>query len=86
MSGPPEGFVPTEDPDVFEYNPDGYIRSPEEQAMVDDALRNLREREAIPPDQRRYVADPSRFAAPIGVLTDEEERERARRREADTDG
>ena len=80
MSGVPPGFEPTDAEGVFEFNPDAFVRSPEQQALVDEAIRATRELAAIPPEDRDHVADPAKYALPVGILTDDEERERARRR------
>jgi hypothetical protein len=85
MNDVPDGFEPTDDPQVFDYNPLGFVPTPDDQALVDAAIRNALELEAIPEAERDYVDDPDKYAAPIGFLTEDEERERERRRAAETD-
>jgi hypothetical protein len=79
----PDGFEPTEVENLYEFNPDGYVRTPEEQAIVDAALSASRELESVPADERPRVADPAKYADPIGMLTDDEVSERLRRQETE---
>ena len=71
--GVPAGYEPSDDPSYFEFNPRGYVRSPEEQAVVEAALRSLREGPELgPPVQPAGPLPP--YALPIGMLTEDEER------------
>jgi hypothetical protein len=85
MNAVPEGFEPTDDPQVFDYNPHGFVPTPEQQAIIDAATRNALALAAIPEAERDYISDPQKYAAPIGFLTEDEERERARRQAGEAD-
>jgi hypothetical protein len=85
MNSVPQGFEATDDPEVFDYNPHGFVPTPEQQALIDAATRNARDLAAIPEAERDYIDDPEKYAAPIGFLTEDEERERARRQAAHAD-